>query len=514
MDMQSCRLSRVLLALALLIGSHCADAQERDEVPDWFRFDAEQPYAIFDAWKHLSTRAASICLGENWQVLAGRLQNARGEPLENTPIAIVEAGGIRVLSAQLQTDASGHFIVYAPYSLQLTTKDAEAERRPQLGRFVSAASGFPPTPAGRAFAAERQAFQRCQRKLLSQDGQRAFYVLTCEDGPAFDAGAFRAFEAEYLQRKREPQVVWRDQPRDPEGQRGDRVIRYYDLHLVDSAGNGVANALVKYQFSGIVPGCYQVRRTDNEGRCRIEEWLLPRQAAGDERPDDYIRRTLTVDAPGLGVGPVPFDLKAGQANLIRLSQPGVVAGRVVDHAGEPLPCRLKVHYRRHSHVFFETDIWVQTDGTYRFERIMPNEEFTVESEGFDRRWSQRPSVRSEWISLEPGELREGVRLQVPLASALRGVAMFTDGWPAEVGDRKHSLYLDYGPDTQKRQYVGTDNGPWGPRDSRFGFFGLDDRPFRIRVATPGWEVEPAEPLQLEPGELRFVRITLRKSGGK
>jgi hypothetical protein len=30
--------------------------------------------------------------------------------------------------------------------------------------------------------------------------------------------------------------------------------------------------------------------------------------------------------------------------------------------------------------------------------------------------------------------------------------------------------------------------------------------------TPDWEVEPAEAIQLEPGELRFVRITVKKKG--
>ena len=78
------------------------------------------------------------------------------------------------------------------------------------------------------------------------------------------------------------------------------------------------------------------------------------------------------------------------------------------------------------------------------------------------------------------------------------------------GGRKGTLWLDFGPDWERPHYIGTANGPWGPKDGRrFGFFGLGGDAFHFRTNVPGYEVEPAGPLRLEPGELRFVRVILR-----
>src|SRR2546421_9308556 len=91
-----------------LIALFCRLSQAQDTVPEWFKFNAERPYAIFDAWKELSTREAAICLGDTWQVLAGRLEDERGNPLGNTPIWLSHETGIRGYSLRLQTDQSGH----------------------------------------------------------------------------------------------------------------------------------------------------------------------------------------------------------------------------------------------------------------------------------------------------------------------------------------------------------------------------------------------------------------------
>src|SRR5438105_13738942 len=98
----------LLIGFLVLLGSRCGSAEEK--VPECFHFDAARPYAIFDAWKELSTRKAMICLGENWQVLAGQLQNKRGEPIRNCPIQIQEFNH-HYTAARLQTDDSGYFII-------------------------------------------------------------------------------------------------------------------------------------------------------------------------------------------------------------------------------------------------------------------------------------------------------------------------------------------------------------------------------------------------------------------
>jgi hypothetical protein len=112
------------------------------------------------------------------------------------------------------------------------------------------------------------------------------------------------------------------------------------------------------------------------------------------------------------------------------------------------------------------------------------------------------------MTLKPGETSDVVTLKVPLAAAIRGIILDEDG--KQIGLR---IALDYGPrenfpGEELLHYVGTNNGQWGPNDGRFGFYGLDSRPFRIRVG--GWEVEPSEPIQLEAGEMRFIRVTLKK----
>src|SRR5262249_41051082 len=99
------RKTRVVLTANFFLLSCCL-SQAQDTVPEWFKFNAERPYAIFDAWKELSTREAAICLGDTWQVLAGRLEDERGTPLGNTPIWLSHDTATRGYSLRLQTDQS------------------------------------------------------------------------------------------------------------------------------------------------------------------------------------------------------------------------------------------------------------------------------------------------------------------------------------------------------------------------------------------------------------------------
>src|SRR5262249_12420211 len=157
-----------------------------EQVPEWFRYDPARPYAIFDAWRELSTRKAMVCLGENWQVLAGQLQNERGEPIPNSPIHISHYTGIRGYGVGLQTDGSGHFVVYSPYTLEFGQRDPENEIGILNGCFVSAAPGFPNSHAGAAFAAKCKASRQCKTQLVRRDGERAYYVFACSDNTPFD----------------------------------------------------------------------------------------------------------------------------------------------------------------------------------------------------------------------------------------------------------------------------------------------------------------------------------------
>ena len=89
-----------------------------------------------------------------------------------------------------------------------------------------------------------------------------------------------------MEQKFNPRDAFHDKPRDPEG-KPTGIVRSYDIRVVDNAQKGVPDALVKYQLSGLSPG-FQIRKTDTEGRCKIEEWP---PADGDR-----IYRILTIDA--------------------------------------------------------------------------------------------------------------------------------------------------------------------------------------------------------------------------
>jgi hypothetical protein len=152
-------LCALVAGFSILSGSTKLEAEET--VPEWFRFDAARPYAIFDAWKELSTRKASICLGENWQVLAGRLENERGEPIRNSPLVISHNTVIRGYSVRLQTDEHGYFIVYSPYAVKLGPRNPNGLPAGMDGSHVSATPGFPVSPAGQAFAVQCKAWRSC-----------------------------------------------------------------------------------------------------------------------------------------------------------------------------------------------------------------------------------------------------------------------------------------------------------------------------------------------------------------
>ena len=111
------------------------------------------------------------------------------------------------------------------------------------------------------------------------------------------------------------------------------------------------------------------------------------------------------------------------------------------------------------------------------------------------------------MSLKSGEVSKKLTIQVPLAAAIRGIVVSQDGQLV-----KESPFLDDGPGNAKRSYVGTANGPWGTSDGRFGFYGLGTTPFHIRVH--GWQVEPRDEIQLEPGELRFIKVVLKEKQNK
>ena len=189
---------RVIVACVLVfLAWQCARAEEK--VPEWFRFDAQRPYAIFDAWKELSTRKAATCLGENWKVLGGRLVNKQGRPIPHTQISLDLVRG-KAWRANLETDANGYFLIYSPFSLELGSGETSISGRTNE-RSVSATPGYPTSQAGQTFAYKRQAGRTCDAILLMREEDRAFYVFRCDDQTGFDANECKTFQREYLEQK-------------------------------------------------------------------------------------------------------------------------------------------------------------------------------------------------------------------------------------------------------------------------------------------------------------------------
>src|SRR5215475_9028388 len=104
----------IRIALTILILLFASNKCEAQVLPQWFAAAENDPYAIFQAWKSLSTRDAVLYLGMDWRALGGVLKDENGAPLPLTPIQLSFDGGLRSYSARVMTDKDGYFIVYNP----------------------------------------------------------------------------------------------------------------------------------------------------------------------------------------------------------------------------------------------------------------------------------------------------------------------------------------------------------------------------------------------------------------
>jgi hypothetical protein len=485
--------SRLLLCLcALLLTGAQASA---DTVPSWFKPDAENAGAIFSAWKNLSTREAVLYWGGSWTVLGGQLRDKEGKPLALAPLGISYHDGIRGFGANLITDKDGYFLIYSPYSLDVR---GPANKTLLHGRYclITVAPGYPATPLGMAYAAAKQEARLAEAQPLLLEADRAFYSLTVDGSSTFDERSFEAYKVEALTKqpyfKTKP---FRDLTRRLQVSTEDRKRTAYKLKILSPDGRPVPNALVKYQAYDGYEGNIQAVETDEAGICEVEEYLL---TGKDAAYYSGINRTITLDAPGLAVGPVTTPLKEGVVNDIPLQAPARVVGRVVDHRGEPVWMYLSVEYRRPNLLAFEADIRQRPDGSFSFERIMPGEEFKVKARGTSRQTTPRAPVETDYMTLAPGEERT-INFHIPLAAALRLLVTNAQGQSVK-GEVSLTLLFEDG-----NQWSGF---PDRSGHGRFGFYALGQVPFRVQIKAHGFQDYLSEPLKLEPGELRFMRLTL------
>jgi hypothetical protein len=500
---------RLMLCLAFLLTAASAHAAPghagANAVPAWFREDPAQPYAIFDAPKHLSTPSAVVYLGAEWTTLGGRLEDAQGRPLPSCHVSINDFGGIRGYSARLCTDADGYFLIYSPYSLR--------------GCTFSAAPGYPNTSAGIRYAASQNDVKTCVASLLYQAADRAFYRLVADSHNRFSLSGLEAFSrdlaADLAKRQNETPTL---PDRGTIGGSETYITTAFPLRLVDSEGHPLKQALIRLGDFGL-----GVALTDADGEASFTETV----AASTLKKSAY-RRTLIINAPGGSFGPVTVSLDPRRTTTITLDKPATVEGQVRNADGLPDLEGLTLSYVSAGGAVFTTP---GPDGSFVFPRVVPGQPFRIILDSYWT-WQDTPTVPVEgpMLTLRPGEMHRGVQLQAVQPAALRGIVTDTEGHPVPVGEATRypdegrlTLILPdapagrsyggpigtFGADSPRQViYEGTGGWLWGDPGPKFGFSGLGAGPFRLRVESERYQPYLSEPIRLAPGELRFVKIVL------
>ena len=111
---------------------------------------------------------------------------------------------------------------------------------------------------------------------------------------------------------------------------------------------------------------------------------------------------------------------------------------------------------------------------------------------------------SETLVLAPGEIREGVVVKVLQPAALRGIVVDEQGKPI----------IDILSVSDSDDYGGWGHG-YSRDDGRFGMYSITPSdPFRIKVSAAGCEDYRGPEIALRPGEMRFVKVVMKKATHK
>lgn len=475
----------VVLSLALL----CARSLAQDPaVPDWFKPDPENPYAIFDAWRKLSTTEAALYLGSSWDCFGGVLQDSTGKPIRNCPLAVSYYDGIRPYTAALKTDDQGYFIIYAPYGGLPLSRDRLS---------ISAAPGYPSSHMGRAFAGQNRDVKKCDIRVVAEADDRCFSVLTCSEAGRFDQHSFDKFiEQQLVEWKRRPNSSYRRPAQAREGLTGRGIRNEYKLKIVSPDGAGIADAVVMYGAYDGFEGNNQVVVTDKDGTCTLVEELLKGK---EQAYYDGVRRSLTLDVPGYAVGPVtPLKLRTEGVNAITAQAGAAVTGKVLDWNGDAFRARVSVRYKNPSGCSFELDVYPDPLGNFTIQRIMPGEPFRLCVSKGSHQSTPSPEVWSDTFTLKSTEVKDDIVLNVPQAAAVRGIAVDEQKKPVK------GIWL--------LQFHNRDGG-WGhgePEDAKFGSYAVPPIPLHVKINAKGFEPYVSQDLQLKPGELHFIQAVMKR----
>lgn len=417
-----------LLGGAATLATWRTGAAPNGPTPAWFLSHPRQPDTLFDAWRHLSDRESALFYGSCQTLLGGVLRDAKGRPLAHTPVQVA-ALGRRLYSKTVVSDAAGRFLFYG-WPLD-DLKLASGLRNPNQrgGWRLYAYPGDPFTPEWRDYASQWPQGRPCEVKEAFRAPDRVFYVCTVREetkgtpggsGTARDSG-FRRFQQE----RRRALAAWRRaNPSAPVrfglpprkhpsgvGTSGNAV------QIVGADGVGVPGVLVRYA-GGLA---YGARTTNGAGRCVIPPFARRHLPLERRYPNEGV---LSIEAPGYGVGSVPFAPTPGKTTVIRLEPPAGVAGRITDHKGNPAHVLLTINYQRPANLGFAVHVPVLPDGTFAFDRIWPGEPFRLRSVGHGSHGSNPVGpVQTPWMTLRPGERQRDIRFVLAPPSAVAGMVV-------------------------------------------------------------------------------------------
>jgi len=483
-------MGRALVLLLWLVAVSSANAGEV-AVPDWFQPEPANPYGVFDKWRRLDSKEAALYLGTRWSVCGGELRDEEGAPIGNCPLGISYLSEIRGYSATLKTDTKGRFIIYSPYRGMPLNLERVRFR---------AAPGYPFSHMAMRFAGANGDWRNCKVRLAQMSADICFCYLTGSRSARYDGKAFREYvAAETAQWKKEKTKPFRAKPRAREGPINRGIRNEYRVRVVSPDGAPIPNVVLRFMAYDGFEGNQQTVVTDRNGVCILTEELLA------DRGKEYrsgIIRSLTLDVPGYWVGPVSHDLKTTEVNRITVQPGASISGTLTDWNGNAFRQRISVEYRKRNHVSFELSVYPAPDGTFTIDRIAPGEPFRLHASRASHQITSSAEVYSDERVLEAGEAKDRVNLRVPQAAAIRGVVVDEEGRPV----------TDIGPLIFQNEYRRWQHGE--PTDGRFGTFGAPPKPLRITVVANGYEHYTSPEIPLEPGELRFVRVVMKKKSRK
>ncbi|HNJ41363.1 MAG TPA: hypothetical protein PKZ53_12790 [Acidobacteriota bacterium] len=491
------------------------------EIPDWFRYNPNDPYAVFQAWRNLTTREAIISQRDGWWVLAGILKDEAGRPVPFTPIRSGCTTPIPIRgvdNGRCITDQNGYFIIYGTCDLDADMGTIERDDGLILrgGVYFSVCPGYPATNQGQNFADYKKAWMGTTPQLAYRLEDRAFYVVTVAEKIPFDEQEFARFLAdssEYDNKIRALTETHHQSTEVPLRQRPDfspeKLVTYH-FRLISPTGQPVPQAIVEGNFLNPDSPPFDKKQTvmtDDEGKGQFEVLV----------PDGYqkeifkaLSRNLTIQAGKYGEGLISCQLRADRATTLKLKRPAYIYGKIIDHHGNPEKATVYLKSAKtefeYSSGFSRQDygslrspsVTSKSDGTFSLGPVFSDKKVFAQTGSYYDGY-----VESEPFRLLPGSRKE-INMTIPLMASVRALVVDEASRPVNPnGNASFSIELEVAPGRTKVLDLSLGNG-------RLVWVDLVPKPFRVTGDVPGYEPYCSDQMVLEPGEVKLLTIQLTR----